>query len=224
MPKTGVAWGKTVAIALLVMLEMGMAHYLSRQTQVPAWGVVLALLPMALAVLGLVRGYVGNLACCLTALGMMGLLLVVLPHLTHEVRWIYFIQHVTVNLLLGLWFGSSLFRGEEPLCTAFARQMHPVMHPLLRCYTWRITQVWTAFFFSMAIISAGLFFLAPVAVWSWFANLLTLPLVVLVFVVEYAVRKRILPPEDILGPVSAFRAYRARLSSGGSKPTVDTNA
>lgn len=223
-PKAGIAWGRTVAIGLLVVLDMGMAHYLSRQPQVQDWAVVLAVLPMAVALLGLIRGYVGNLACCLALAAGVGLLLAALPLLEHHVRWVYFIQHVTVNVLLGLWFGLSLTRGREPLCTTFAGQLHPVMHPLLVRYTLRITQAWTAFFLSMALLSVGLFFLVPVAVWSAFANLLTLPLVMLMFVIEYGVRKRVLPPEDHLGPTSAFRAYRTRLQPDGPKSVADTNA
>lgn len=223
-PKTTRTVRRTIVIALLVALDMGMAHYLSRQASVQAWAVVLALLPMAVVVLGMIRATVGNLACCLVLLGMAGLAFLSLPVLEHHVRWIYFIQNVTVNLFLGLWFGQSLRRGREPLCTAFAGQMHPVMHPLLRWYTTRITQVWTGFFLTMVIVSTTLFFLAPVAIWSAFANLLTLPLVVLVFVVEYAVRKRVLPPEDHLGPLSAFRAYRERTRRHAVAGTSGTKA
>jgi len=214
---------KTIVIVLLVALDMAMAHYLSRQPTVQDWAVVLALLPMSVALLGLIRRAAGTVLCCAALVGMIGLLVVGLPLLKHHVSWVYFIQNVTVNLLLGLWFGLSLTQGNEPLCTTFAGQLHPVMHPLLRWYTTRLTQVWTAFFFLMMSMSIGLFFLAPVTVWSVFANLLALPIAMLVFVIEYAVRKRILPPEDLLGPTSAFRAYRDRIKrQHAAHPSPDT--
>lgn len=215
---------KTIVIVLLVALDMAMAHYLSRQPTVQGWAVVLALLPMTVAVLSLIRRAAGTLLCCAALAGMIGLLVVVLPLLEHNVSWVYFIQNITVNILLGLWFGLSLTHGNEPLCTAFAEQLHPVMNPLLRRYTTHLTQVWTAIFFLMATVSIGLFFLAPLTVWSVFANLLSLPIMALVFVIEYAVRKRILPSEDLLGPTSAFRAYRDRIkrqsTSGNTEPST----
>ncbi|MBD3816745.1 MAG: hypothetical protein IE913_09895, partial [Halothiobacillus sp.] len=67
---------------------------------------------------------------------------------------------------------------------------------------------WTIFFFAMATTSILLYLFAPITIWSIFANSLTLPLLVLMFGAEYLVRRRILPPEDQLGPLSAFRAYR----------------
>ena len=49
---------------------------------------------------------------------------------------------------------------------------------------------------------------APIAVWSVFANLLTWPLVGLMFLAEYLVRCRVLPPEDRGGIFAAIGAYR----------------
>ena len=53
-----------------------------------------------------------------------------------------------------------------------------------------------------------LFGLAPLPVWSGFAYLLGVPMLVLMFLVEYAVRCWVLPREDRTGLISAIRAYR----------------
>jgi uncharacterized membrane protein len=53
-----------------------------------------------------------------------------------------------------------------------------------------------------------LFFLAPLATWSVFANFMTLPLVVLMFIVEYRMRKRILPDLPNAHILDAVRAFR----------------
>jgi uncharacterized membrane protein len=59
----------------------------------------------------------------------------------------------------------------------------------------------------MAAVSTLLFFLAPLSVWSIFANFLSLPLIALMFIGEFALRQRVLtdlPPSHVL---DGFRAY-----------------
>lgn len=126
---------------------------------------------------------------------------------------LYLLQHVGMNILLGLLFGRSLLVGRKPLVTVFASLLHEVMTPALLTYTRRVTRAWTLFFVAMATLSLLLFFLAPIEVWSFFANILTWPLVGLMFVVENEVRKRALPPEDQVGIVAAVRAFRASMKS-----------
>jgi uncharacterized membrane protein len=55
-----------------------------------------------------------------------------------------------------------------------------------------------------------------VAVWSAFANLLNLPLLVLMFAAEYVARLCLLAPSDRAGPLEAIRAYRQ--ASAGVRP------
>jgi uncharacterized membrane protein len=129
------------------------------------------------------------------------------------VHWLYLAQHVGINLVLGLMFGRSLTGRYEPLVTAVARLVHEQMTPALVRYTRQVTVAWTTFFFVMAIVSILLFLLAPIGTWSVFANLLTLPLVAVMFIVENEVRKRILPAEDQIGILGTLRAFRANFRS-----------
>lgn len=129
------------------------------------------------------------------------------------VHWLYLLQHVGINLVLGLMFGRSLTGGREPLVTTVASLVHEVMTPVLLRYTRQVTVAWTIFFFAMAVVSILLFLLAPIGVWSVFANILTLPLVALMFIAENEVRKRILPAEDQIGILGALRAFRANFRS-----------
>lgn len=125
------------------------------------------------------------------------------------VDWLYLIQHVGVNVALGWLFGRTLIGGRRPLVTMFAAHAHKAMTPLLLRHTRRATLAWTLFFFAMAALSVLLFFLAPIVVWSVFANILPVPLVAAMFVAENEVRKRVLPPEDQVGILAAFRAFRS---------------
>jgi uncharacterized membrane protein len=97
--------------------------------------------------------------------------------------------------------------------------VHDALSPMLVRYTRSVTWAWTLYFGGIAGLSLLLFWLAPVDVWSWFAYLLGIPLLVLMFVGEYAVRWYVLPAADRAGPFDAIRAYRqASSQSSGHRP------
>jgi uncharacterized membrane protein len=82
------------------------------------------------------------------------------------------------------------------------------------CYAHKVTVAWVAFFAIMIIASTLLFFMAPLAIWSIFVNFLTLPLVALMFTVEFMVRHRVLvglPSGHILDAVRAYLNNSARI-------------
>jgi uncharacterized membrane protein len=133
--------------------------------------------------------------------------------LTHY-HWVFMLEHVSVYALLCLAFGKSLQAGRTPLVTGFARLVHRTMSPGLIAYTRRVTWAWTLYFGSISALSLLLFWLAPIAVWSGFANLLGIPLLALMFAGEYAVRCYVLPAADRAGPLEAIRAWRQASSSG----------
>ena len=76
------------------------------------------------------------------------------------------------------------------------------------CHCGSVTWAWTLYFGGVAGLSLLLFWWAPLPVWSAFAYLLGVPLLVLMFLVEYAVRCRVLPPAERTGLLVAIRAYR----------------
>ncbi len=126
---------------------------------------------------------------------------------------IYWIQDVGLQLILLVTFGHTLFAGRQPLCTRFAEAVHPPLTPQHEIYTRKVTIAWTLFFAMMVLTSTLLFFLAPLSIWSIFANFLTLPLIALMFIVEYWVRRWALPDVQnthILDAVRAFRNNSAR--------------
>lgn len=199
-----------------------LAHYISTLPEGNLWAILVAVVPMALMALDLARRALGNagLAAC-SALLLAGLALA-WPHLKSNVSWVYFLQHVAINASLGLVFARTLVRGRQPICTFFATFAHSHMSPAVIRYTRQVTVAWSAFFFGVTATSLLLFFLAPLEAWSVFANLLSLPLVGLMFALEHLARKFILPPEDQVGPTAAIRAYQAarRARQGPVPPSV----
>ena len=135
------------------------------------------------------------------------------PRLQAHPAWLYFLQHALGNLLLATIFGRSLFGGRQALVTYFASFSHrPTLSPLVARYTRHVTLAWTLFFLSMASISTLLFALAPVEFWSIFANLLSFPLVVGMFLGEYLVRRRVLPIHERTSIMGSIRAYRSSMA------------
>jgi len=122
--------------------------------------------------------------------------------------WVFFLQHAGTYALLCAAFGRTLQGGQTPMISRFARIVHGSLSPALVRYTRSVTWAWTLYFGGVAALSLLLFWLAPIAIWSAFANLLGIPLLVLMFAGEYAVRCHVLPAADRAGPLDAIRAYR----------------
>jgi len=132
-----------------------------------------------------------------------------LDFLRQNTAWVYFAQHAGTHALLGIAFGRTLFSGHaQALCSKIARIAHKGLSEEMARYTWQVTLAWTLYFFSATLISVCLFAFAPLKLWSVFANLLTAPLLGLMFAVEYVVRRKVLPNEHHLGILATIRAYR----------------
>jgi uncharacterized membrane protein len=94
-------------------------------------------------------------------------------------------------------FALTLRRGRTPLITAMAYQLQgPDIPTELVVYTRRVTIAWSLFFAGQLSTSLILFCFGPLTAWSFFVNVLDIPLVVAMYAAEYAVRIRVLrdPP------------------------------
>jgi len=138
---------------------------------------------------------------------LLGLLWFSWPFLERNFHWIYFIQHAGSNAALACFFGRTLGRCSVPLVARMAESVCGPLSPALSRYTRRVTLAWSLFFAANAAISALLFRYASLEAWSLFANILSLPLLALMFTLEYQVRLRLLPDERHR-PLDALRAYR----------------
>jgi uncharacterized membrane protein len=119
----------------------------------------------------------------------------------------YGIPHAVIYLaLLGV-FGRTLLAGREALITRLARRVHGVLPPEMERYTRRLTFVWCLFFAGQVAISALLYKFASLDTWSLFINLLNLPLLALMFAVDYVyrvIRFRQYPQASILKVIQVF--------------------
>lgn len=193
----------------LLAAYAALCHYISTLPEGNVWAVLIAVVPMVIMILDVARRAQGNIGLGLAALASLAALIPAWPYLKANVSWVYFVQHVAINVSLGLVFARTLVGNQQPLCTFFASFVHPHMTPAITRYTRQVTVAWSLFFFCVTAASVLLFFLAPLQAWSVFANLLNWPLVGLMFLGEYQARRFFLPPEDRMGVTHAFRAYMA---------------
>jgi uncharacterized membrane protein len=193
-----------VSVAAYALL----AHYVTaRSAQVGPLGIALAAAPylgFALMLAWRSRRRYAMLALCAIAAA---LLWHYSGELAQHFSWLYFLQHVGANVLLAIMFGRTLSHGREPICSRFAALAHGPLDEKLARYTRQVTIAWTAFFAATAALSVLLFAAAPIDLWSAFANVLSLPLVALMFAAEYSIRLRLLPDIEHVTILHAVRMY-----------------
>lgn len=207
-------------LALLCILAAWafVAHYGSTDESHPDFSAALATAPLV-AIIVMLLWRVGNpLWMVLGSLAALGLLALAWPHLRQNVALLYYVQHVGTNLALGTLFGRTLIGDRQALVTQFALMAHQgVISPAQARYTRQVTIAWTAFFLITIAVSTVLFWLPLPTAWSIFANLLTIPLIALMFIAEHIVRQRILLPEDRSSIADTIRGYRTAMQQS-SKP------
>lgn len=120
---------------------------------------------------------------------------------------VFFLEHASLNLILALTFGRTLMGDREALCTKFARVIHGPLAPEVVLYTRRVTLAWAIFFATVFSASALLYLGRFIAAWSLLANILNPILIGTMFVVEYAIRLRVLPDHERVGILGGIRAF-----------------
>ncbi|MDP3167684.1 MAG: hypothetical protein Q8N06_19805 [Hydrogenophaga sp.] len=213
---------RNLGVLLLMVAWVVAAHAGSAGWGNADFNAVVAVLPIAVALLMALWRWPQWAVRAAGVLAMLALVAWLWPQLRHNVPLLYYLQHLGIHVALGVLFGKSLLGPGEALITRMARRIftHELSDRKVR-YTRGVTLAWTVFFFVNALVSTVLFIWAPAAIWSVHANLLTGPLVGLMFLVEHIWRMCVLPPHERPGIADIVRAYRresAQRSSGPSQP------
>jgi uncharacterized membrane protein len=123
---------------------------------------------------------------------------------------VYLVQQAGFYSILAFTFGRSLRTGSVPLCTQLADKVHGPLSALELRYTRKVTLAWAIFFLVNVAATFLLFAIAPLRVWSAFVNFGSLPLMLLMFAAEYAVRRHALPQvRRSSGLIDTLRVYFA---------------
>lgn len=196
-----------LGIAALVIGYALLAHYANDSPKHGGLGVAVAVAPLALIAIVLAWRSSRRFIMLGTVTALCVALWAGWSTLEHHVGLVFWLQHTGMQLILLVGFGRTLVSGRQPLCTRFAAALHAPLTPQQEVYTRQVTAAWTLFFAAMTVASTALFFLTPLSTWSIFANFLTMPLVALMFIVEYGVRRRALPDMRHMHILDAVRAF-----------------
>jgi uncharacterized membrane protein len=212
---------RNLGALLLMAAWVAAAHAGSAGWGNADFNAVVAVLPVVVAVFMALWRLPGWAWRAAGVLAVLALLVWLWPQLRSNVALLYYLQHLGIHVALGVFFGKSLLGPGEALITRMARRIfsHELSERKVR-YTRHVTLAWTLFFFTNALVSTGLFVFAPPAIWSVHANLLTGPLIAVMFTVEHLWRRCVLPPHERPGLADVVRAYRRE--SAAPSPVATT--
>ncbi len=207
-------WGTVLTLGISYSVLSHLAAASAAPDLLDAMVAVVPLVGLAFAIAWRSSQRTLMLALCLAACAV---LYAISGWLVKHFNWVFLLQHAGMYALLCGAFVRTLQAGRTPMIAGFARIVHGNLSPALIRYTRSATWAWSFYFGSISGLSLLLFWLTPVPIWSVFANLLGGPMLVLMFVGEYAVRCYVLPVTDRAGPLEAIRAYRQAASGGSAR-------
>jgi uncharacterized membrane protein len=196
------------AVVLVVAVYSGLSHYSNSIAKTHDLGVALSLAPiLTVGLLLVLRWTHWTVTLLFAAVAAWGLSRY-WPLLEQNFADLYLLQEGGFYTLMAASFGQSLRPGGISLCTQLADRIHGPLSSAEVQYTRSVTLAWALFFLSLAAATVGLYEFAPLRVWSFFANFCAIPLIALMFVAEYAVRRRVLPQQrrSILDSVRVYFA------------------
>jgi uncharacterized membrane protein len=201
------AWARCTGVIALTIGYILLAHYTNTTPDRETLGSLVALSPILLAAISLAwRSAHRSWMLALLAAGCAALF-AAWSSIEHHYSRIYWMEHAGSQFILCLVFARTLGQGREPMCTYFARMVHGSLTPAIERYTRQVTAAWVIFFGMMSAASTVIFFAAPLATWSLFANFFTAPLICLMFIAEYAVRRCMHPDVEHVHILAAVKAF-----------------
>lgn len=129
-----------------------------------------------------------RLGSCLVAAAACGVTLIVWRRSADGLVAASAIPHLLIYLGLLTVFAASLAPGRTPVITRIAARARGRLNDVLLVYTRRVTIAWCVFFGAQLALSLVLFVAAPLLWWQVFLNLLTVPLVAVMFAAELTYR------------------------------------
>jgi uncharacterized membrane protein len=200
---------QVAAVILFVVAYAAFSHYANTVAKTHDLGVGLALGPVLTVALLLIWRWTHLWVALLTAAAAALLLRHYWPVFEKNFPVVYLLQEGGFYGLLAASFGRSLFGDRVALCTQIADKVHGPLTEQELIYTRRVTAGWALFFVAITAATLGLFMFAPLRIWSAFANFCVMPLIGLMFLAEYMVRRLVLPQAPRRGVLAAVRVYFA---------------
>jgi uncharacterized membrane protein len=121
------------------------------------------------------------------------------------IQWVNLIPNSLIYGSLAVMFARTLAKGQIPLITQLATKIEGPLPEAIQHYTRQVTFAWALFFALNVVISIALYYLVSFAAWSLFSNVYSTPLLISMFVLEFAYRKM------------RYREYKTASFSDGMK-------
>ena len=206
------ASGRRLQLAAVVLFFLAysvLSHYSNLNPQAHDLRTLLALAPMLTLGLVLLWRSSGAPAALLAAAATAYLLRTFWPLFAQNFSIVYLVQQAGFYSIMAFTFGRTLRKDRVPLCTQLADRVHGPLSALELRYTRNVTIAWGIFFLLNLAATFLLYRFAPLRIWSLFVNFCSLPLILLMFVAEYLVRRRVLPQVQRSGLMATLRVYFA---------------
>ena len=214
MPKA-IRIARGLGVTVVIVMYALLVHHVNTSGQPSMLGAALALAPIFVLVITYAWKAKSRLVSLCLLLILIAASWLLWPFIKQHTGLVFWMLDVGLMLALSMSFGLTLLPGRKPLCVHFAEIINGgTLPPAHESYARNVTIAWVVFFAIIGIISTLLFFLAPLPVWSFFVNFLTLPLVALMFLGEFILRRRLLtdlPTGHVLDAVHAYLDKSARL-------------
>jgi len=195
------------AIAVVIGGYAALSYYSSARPEAKGLGAGLSIGPIVLIGLALVWRWTPRLVAVLITAALGAALYRFWPALKENYQWSDLVQQAGVYGLLAGSFARTLLGGRVPMCTQLADKLHGPLQPAEIRYTRGATLAWTVFYLALTAAIVILFFAAPQKVWSMFVNFATYGLIAAMFVVDHAIRRRVLPHAKRTGVLAAMRQF-----------------
>lgn len=207
MPKA-IRIARGLGITAIIVIYAALVHHVNTLGQASTLGATLALAPIFMLVITYAWKAESRLTSLCSILILLATSWLLWPYIKQYTGHVFWMLDIGLMLALLMAFGITLLPGRKPLCVHFAEIINrgalPAAH---ESYARKVTAAWVVFFAIIIIASTLLFFMAPLAIWSFFVNFLTLPLVALMFLGEFMLRRRLLtdlPTGHVLDAVHAY--------------------
>lgn len=194
--------------AIVLSTALHVVPQLLREAVDPAWSMLVLMTLDACVVALIVRSRSALLVGILLA-ALLGAAV-----LSHR-QLLAALPSIALNLMLASVFAVTLRRGETPLIVRIAEIDSVALTPQFRRYLHGLTQAWAIFFAAMAGLSLLLMLYAPFEWWSLFVNVLSWPLIGVMFIAEWLVRVacfRNLPRHTPLYIATRVLAYQRQMT------------
>ena len=214
MPKA-IRIARGLGITAVIVMYALLVHHVNTLGQASVLGATLALAPIYMLVVTFAWKAKSRLVSVCSILILIAASWLVWPVIKQHTGLIFWMLDLGLMLAFAMTFGLTLLPGRKPLCVFFAEIINGgTLPPAHESYARNVTIAWVVFFAIIGITSTLLFFLAPLTTWSFFVNFLTLPLVALMFLAEFMLRRRLLtdlPTGHVLDAVHAYLDKSSRV-------------